>query len=39
LNFSHILKYEILWRDKTTPLTGISSRDSQEQKRKKAANG
>jgi hypothetical protein len=34
VNFSHIPKFEILGCDKTTPLTGISPRDSKEQKRK-----
>jgi hypothetical protein len=32
--FSHIPKFGILGCDKTTPLTGISHRDSYEQKRK-----
>jgi hypothetical protein len=34
VNFSHIPKFENLGHDKTTPLTGISPRDSKEQKRK-----
>jgi hypothetical protein len=34
VNFSHIRKFGILGCDKTTPLIGISPRDSKEQKRK-----
>jgi SET domain-containing protein len=34
VNFSYIQKFKILGCDKTTPLTGISLRDSKEQKTK-----
>jgi hypothetical protein len=38
VNFSHIPKFKILGCDKTTPLKGISPRDSQSRKESKSRN-